>query len=148
MEENRAELAAALKADLGVNDFWVHAIELAGIVKECKALLSGLPSWIQPVVVSTPLLTLPASSSIVPEPYGVCLIIGPWNYPLSLLLQPMAAAFAAGNAVFLKPSEVSVNASAALARLLPRYLDPAGFAVLEGGPDETKALLKEKVTPE
>jgi acyl-CoA reductase-like NAD-dependent aldehyde dehydrogenase len=57
-----------------------------------------------------------------PEPFGVALIISPWNYPMSLLLEPMAAAYAAGNVVVCKPSEVSENSTRAMAELLPKYL--------------------------
>jgi aldehyde dehydrogenase (NAD+) len=78
------------------------------------------------------------------DPYGVALIIAPWNYPVSLLLNPLVAAVAAGNAAILKPSEVSVNTSRELARLIPKYLDPVCVAVVEGAVEETTQLLKER----
>jgi aldehyde dehydrogenase (NAD+) len=80
----------------------------------------------------------------VPEPLGVVLIIAPWNYPVQLAMAPLAAAIAAGNAAVVKPSEVTPHVSAALAELLPRYLDPECFAVVEGGVPETQALLAER----
>ena len=88
-------------------------------------------------------MTLPGSSWLQPQPKGVVLIIGAWNYPVELLFSPLVAALAAGNAVILKPSEVSPRTSAALAELLPRYLDPLGVAVVEGGVEATSALLEE-----
>ena len=72
------------------------------------------------------------------------LIIAPWNYPVQLLVTPLAAALAAGNAVVCKPSEVAPATSAALARLLPEYVDPAAVAVVEGGIPETTALLEQQ----
>jgi aldehyde dehydrogenase (NAD+) len=71
-------------------------------------------------------------------------VIAPWNYPVQLLLCPMVAAIAAGNCVVGKPSEVSMHTSATLARLVPEYLDPDCVAIVEGGVDETQALLAEQ----
>jgi aldehyde dehydrogenase (NAD+) len=71
-------------------------------------------------------------------------VIGPWNYPVQLVLGPLAAAIAAGNAVVCKPSEVAPASSRALARLLPEYLDPDAVAVVEGGVPETTALLGQR----
>lgn len=62
------------------------------------------------------------------DPYGVVLIIGPWNYPMQLCLIPMLGAIAAGNCVILKPSEVSSATSQLLSRIIPKYLDTVGFA--------------------
>ncbi|KAG6451708.1 hypothetical protein O3G_MSEX007284, partial [Manduca sexta] len=78
------------------------------------------------------------------EPYGVTLIIGAWNYPLQLLLLPAAGAIAAGNAVVLKPSELAVACTTFIAETLPKYLDNDAIIVIEGGPQETTELLKQK----
>ncbi|HWC17322.1 MAG TPA: aldehyde dehydrogenase family protein, partial [Terriglobales bacterium] len=86
----------------------------------------------------------PARSWIIREPLGVVLIIGTWNYPVQLTLMPLVAAIAAGNCVIVKPSEVSAATSAALARLMPVYLDSNCIGVVEGGANETAALLNEK----
>jgi aldehyde dehydrogenase (NAD+) len=80
----------------------------------------------------------------VPEPLGVVLVIAPWNYPVQLLLGPLVGALAAGNAVVLKPSEVAPATSAALARLVPRFLDSRAVAVVEGAADATTALLEQR----
>ena len=83
----------------------------------------------------------PARAKVVREPLGVVLVISPWNYPVQLALAPLAGALAAGNAVVLKPSEVAPATSETLARLLPRYVDPAAVRVVEGGVPETTELL-------
>ena len=84
----------------------------------------------------------PAAGWTIAEPKGVVLIISPWNYPVLLALEPMADALAAGNAVCLKPSELSPNTSKLLAELVPQYLDSEAVRVVEGGPKETGELLK------
>ena len=78
------------------------------------------------------------------EPLGVALVIAPWNYPIQLLLIPMASAIAAGCAVVGKPSEIAPACSAALARLAPKYLDERAVAIVEGGVAESEALLRER----
>jgi aldehyde dehydrogenase (NAD+) len=71
-------------------------------------------------------------------------VVAPWNYPVQLLLSPVAAALAAGNAVVAKPSEVSPATSAVIARWLPEYVDADAVAVVEGGVPETTALLEQR----
>jgi aldehyde dehydrogenase (NAD+) len=72
------------------------------------------------------------------------LIIGAWNYPLTLVLQPLVGALAAGNCAVLKPSEVSTNFATLIAELLPKYLDPEAFSVVNGGVDVTTKVLEQK----
>nr|KAF6281686.1 hypothetical protein mPipKuh1_010217 [Pipistrellus kuhlii] len=84
------------------------------------------------------------SAFVRKEPFGVVLIIAPWNYPLNLILVPLVGAIAAGNCVMLKPSEVSKNTEKILVEMLPRYLDRSCFAVVLGGPEETGQLLEHK----
>lgn len=88
------------------------------------------------------LVVAPAAGWTIAEPKGVVFIISPWNYPVLLALEPMADALAAGNAVCLKPSELSPNTSKLLAELVPQYLDTEAVRVVEGGPKETGDLLK------
>lgn len=76
-----------------------------------------------------------------PEPYGVCLIIGAWNYPFVLTLAPLIGAIAAGNCAILKPSELAPHSATAMATMVARYLDPACVRVVLGAVDQTHALL-------
>ncbi|VVD01072.1 unnamed protein product [Leptidea sinapis] len=78
------------------------------------------------------------------DPYGVVLIIGAWNYPLQLLLLPVSGAIAAGNAVIMKPSELAPATAKFIAETVPKYLDNDAIAVVEGGPEETTELLKNR----
>uniref|UniRef100_A0A2K5CLD0 Aldehyde dehydrogenase n=1 Tax=Aotus nancymaae TaxID=37293 RepID=A0A2K5CLD0_AOTNA len=84
------------------------------------------------------------SAFIRKEPFGLVLIIAPWNYPLNLTLVPLVGALAAGNCVVLKPSEISKSIEKVLAEELPRYLDQSCFAVVLGGPQETGQLLEHR----
>jgi len=111
---------------------------------EVRYALGKLRRWTRPERVRAPLAIFPGRASIHREPLGVVLVIAPWNYPVQLLLTPMAAALAAGNCVVGKPSELAPATSAALARLVPRYLDPAAVAIVEGGVPEATALLAER----
>ena len=117
--------------------------EIGFVCKEVDFALKNLRRWTRGRRVGTPLVTLPGSCWVQPQPKGVVLIIGAWNYPVELVFSPLVAALAAGNAVVLKPSEVSPRTSAALAALVPEYLDPRGIAVVEGGAGATTALLEE-----
>jgi len=144
VRENVDVLEAALKADLGKPNLEGFLADLGAVKQETDGALKNLKRWTRPQKVASPMNVRPARSRIVREPLGVALIIAPWNYPVQLLLSPLVGAVAAGNAVMLKPSEVSAHTSAELARLAPRYLDPEAIDLVEGGVDETSALLAER----
>ena len=141
LEENEGELQAALSADLGKPVAEGYLTDIAYVVSEVKMMLKNLERWNKPRRVGTPLVAMPSKSRLVPEPLGVVLVIAPWNYPIQLLLVPVAGAIAAGNAVVMKPSEVSVATSTALARLVPKYFDSSAISLVEGGVPETTELL-------
>ena len=143
LEENEPEFLAALKTDLGKPTVEGFITDIAFITGEIKLMLKNLKKWNKPQRVPTPLVTMPAKSQLIPEPLGVVLVIAPWNYPIQLLLVPAAGAIAAGNAVVMKPSEVSAATSEVLARLVPKYLDQKAITLVEGGVPETTALLAE-----
>ena len=142
--EREDELADALHADLGKSRFEAVTTEIGFVLKEVDHALRHLRRWMRARRVHTPLATLPGTSFVQPVPKGVVLIIGAWNYPVELLGSPLVAALAAGNAIVLKPSEVAPETSAALASLLPRYLDNEAVAVVEGGAEATTSLLAER----
>jgi len=142
--EHEGEILAALHADVGKPAIEAFSAEIAFITGEVKHTKKHLRSWMKPERVSTPLVTQPGSSAIQREPLGVVLIIGPWNYPLQLLLGGLVGAIAAGNCVVMKPSEVAPETSKLVAKLVPEYLDTDCVAVIEGGVPETTALLAER----
>jgi aldehyde dehydrogenase (NAD+) len=144
LAEREAEFAEALRLDLNKSRFETVLSETSFVVAEAKYARKHLARWMRGQRVRTPMMTQPGRSRILPEPKGVVLIIAPWNYPLSMVLAPLVGAVAAGNAAVMKPSEVSRHTSAAIARILPAYLDMDAFAVVEGGVAETTELLEQR----
>ncbi|MEU3826629.1 aldehyde dehydrogenase family protein [Streptomyces sp. SID486] len=145
LTERGADLAAALHADLGKSGTEAYRTEIDFTVREIDHTLEHLADWLRPEPAPVPAhLGADATAWTQYDPLGVVLVIAPWNYPAQLLLAPLAGALAAGNAVLAKPSELAPATSAALAELLPAYLDPDAVAVVEGGVPETTALLAER----
>ncbi|MEX1217509.1 MAG: aldehyde dehydrogenase family protein [Acidimicrobiales bacterium] len=143
LNENEDAFLAALATDLGKPSVEGFITDIAFVTSELKSMIKKLNKWNKPERVRTPLVTKPARSQLLPEPLGVVLVIAPWNYPVQLLLVPAAGAIAAGNAVVMKPSEVSAATSALLGELIPRYMDMSAIALVEGGIPETTDLLEQ-----
>jgi len=143
LEENEDAIAKALHDDLAKPAQEVLLGETALLFGEIRHARSRLERWARPRKVVTPPVAQPGRSFIQPEPLGVALIIGAWNYPIQLVLAPLIPAIAAGNCAVLKPSEITPNASRVLAELVPKYLDREAFAVVEGAVPETTALLEQ-----
>ncbi|TAJ49701.1 MAG: aldehyde dehydrogenase family protein [Herbiconiux sp.] len=142
--ERSSEIEDALFHDLGKNPAEAQLTEIGIVIAEIEHTLAHLRGWLRPKRVAVPLALAPASASTMLEPLGVVLVIAPWNYPLQLLLAPVAGALAAGNAVVMKPSELAPATSALMAELVPQYLDSRAVAVVEGGVEETTELLAER----
>jgi len=143
LREHETDIAEALQADLGKCRFEAVMTEVSFVQAEAKYARKHLSGWMRPKRVRTPIMAQPGRSSIQPEPKGVVLIIAPWNYPMSMIMAPLVGAVAAGNCAILKPSEITQHTSSMLARLIPRYLDPEAFTVVEGGVPETTELLEQ-----
>ena len=137
-------LYEAIYADFGKSGFDTYLTEFAVPYNELDIAIGHLKGWAKIKRVRTDMVNFPGSSYIIPEPLGVCLIIGAWNYPINLTLTPLISAIAAGNTVILKPSELTVHTSAVLASIINDHFDPAFLTVAEGGVDETTALLENK----
>ena len=144
LNENSERLLEALFQDLHKPATEAWTTEIGFTLTDIEHQKKHLEKWSEPRKVKVPIAYQPASARIVPEPKGVVLIIAPWNYPLQLLLAPMAAAIAAGNAIVAKPSELAPATSAVLTELCDQYLDPSTISVVEGGADESSALLEQQ----
>ncbi|XP_032901617.1 aldehyde dehydrogenase family 3 member A2-like [Amblyraja radiata] len=142
LTERKDLISEALQKDLHKNDFAVQIYEIAGIVGEITLALNKLHEWMEPEHMSKSMMTMMDTVYIHRQPLGVVLIIGAWNYPLALVLQPLVGAIAAGNAAVVKPSEVSGNTAELLAQLLPQYLDKDAYPVITGGAEVAAELLK------
>ncbi len=142
--DNEDAIFHALKEDLNKPAFEAYGSETAIVLHEIDHALRHLRFWSKPRRVSTPLAHFPARSFIHPGPYGVALIIAPWNFPLQLMLAPLVGALAAGNCALLKPSEAAPHTSRVITKLISGNFDPAYVSVVEGGAETAHSLLEEK----
>uniref|UniRef100_A0A8I4A238 Aldehyde dehydrogenase family 3 member A2 n=1 Tax=Callithrix jacchus TaxID=9483 RepID=A0A8I4A238_CALJA len=123
VQEREKDILAAIGSDLCKSEFNAYSQEVIAVLGEIDFMLENLPEWITAKPVKKNLLTMLDEAYLQPQPLGVVLIIGAWNYPFVLTIQPLIGAIAAGNAVIIKPSELSENTATILAKLLPQYLD-------------------------
>jgi aldehyde dehydrogenase (NAD+) len=142
--ENKQRLDRAIFDDFRKSSFDNYTCELAIIFNEIDHAIKNIRKWSKWKNVKTNMINFPAKSYIIPEPYGVCLVIGAWNYPYQLSIGPAVAAIAAGNTVILKPSEIPIKTSNIMAEIVNANFDPAFFTVIEGGVAETQELLNQK----
>ncbi|MFE5291383.1 aldehyde dehydrogenase family protein [Isoptericola sp. NPDC056618] len=142
--ENGPVIEAALWHDLRKNATEARLAETGVVLAEIRHTLRHLRRFTRPRRQPLPLTLQPASGRLVREPLGVALVIAPWNYPVQLLLAPLVGALAAGNAVVLKPSELTPTVSAAMADLVPRYLDADAVHVVQGGVEVSTELLRQR----
>ncbi|MEL7220501.1 MAG: aldehyde dehydrogenase [Bacteroidota bacterium] len=139
-----ADICQALHKDLRKSEPEAYLTEIAMVLGELKKTIKKLPKWSKPRKVKTSLPYQPAKSQIRPEPYGNVLIIGPWNFPFALVIQPMIGAVAAGNTALCKPSEHAPYTSQICQEIIEAVFDSAHVACVEGGIPETTAILNEK----
>ncbi len=144
MQKHEQNLFDALNKDLRKHEFESYTTETGFTMLELKHAIKSLAKWTKPRRVGETIMNFPATSFIQPEPYGVALIISPWNYPFQLAINPMIAAMAAGNCVVLKPSEIAPATSAAIAAMITENFEERYIAVVEGGVNETTQLLAER----
>ena len=144
LTDNEQAIGEVLANDLGKPPQEVLLGELALLYSGIRYTRKRLKRWARPRRVSTPAVGQPGRSWVQPEPLGVVLILGAWNYPFQLIFGPLLPAIAAGNCAVLKPSEIAPESSALMTELIPKYLDPRAFKVVEGAVDETTELLKQR----
>ncbi|RKO99506.1 hypothetical protein CXG81DRAFT_30189 [Caulochytrium protostelioides] len=141
LHENLTMLGDAVRADLGKSTGEFVVSEIFPVITDIAHTMDHLRGWMKGQPIQAPLLVATSRCRVVPEPRGVVLILGAWNYPVYLLIGPLVAALAAGNVAVLKPSEVATQSCAALVTLLQRYMDPRAVRVLNGGPSLASALI-------
>ncbi len=143
IQEYEDKITEALKADLGKSSYEAYMTETGMALSELSYMLKHLPSYIRKKPVKTPLAQFHAKSYQIPSPYGVVLVMSPWNYPALLSLDPLIDAIAAGNTVILKPSAYSPATSAVLLEMLSGIFPEQFVAVIQGGREENTCLLEE-----
>ncbi len=141
---NKEEIYAALKTDLNKSFNESFISEVGFIITELKHTIKEFNEWVKPVKVKDTFFSFPSKSNIVYEPYGLSLIIAPWNYPFQLIFSPLIGAMAAGNCAILKPSPESENVSAAINKIISSNFSPEYIAVIEGGHDINQYILQKR----
>ena len=144
LTDNESLLNQAIYADFKKSAFDTFTNELALLYNDIDETIRNVKWWAKRKRVNTNLVNLPSKSYIIPEPLGVSLVIGAWNYPYQLSLAPAIASIGAGNTIILKPSELPNETSKLMAKLINENFDPAYFIVIEGGISETTELLKQR----
>ena len=145
LKSHEAELAEALRVDLGKSATESFSTEIGQVGVELNHALRHVAGWARPRRVWPSLAQLPGEGFIHPEPRGISLIIAPWNYPVQMILAPLVASLAAGNTALLKPSELAPASSAALATLVAGAFDPRVAVVIEGDGRVAQALLEQPI---
>ena len=138
-----SDISDALAADLGKSAFESYMTEIGIAVTEINYAIKHLPRWVKPRRRRTPITLFPGRSRILYEPFGVALIMSPWNYPFNLTIAPLAACIAAGNCAVIKPSAYSPHSSRILSEIITAAL-PDTAAVITGGREQNAALLDQK----
>lgn len=137
-------IGEALKKDLGKCNFEAWSTEIGFLTGEISDFVKDLPSLMSPEKVPTPLTMQPGTSFIYKEPYGVVLVLAPWNYPVQLAFSPLIGAIAAGNRVVVKPSEMTPHCAQIIAEVVAQVFTEEEVQVVLGGVEETTQLLKEQ----
>ncbi|OKL40313.1 aldehyde dehydrogenase [Pontibacter flavimaris] len=144
IQEHEQDLMDAMYADFHKPEMEAFSTEIGFVELELKLVLKNLQKWAKPKRVKESLLNFPSRSYIHSDPFGVALIIGPWNYPFQLLLNPLIGAMAAGNCAIVKPSELTPTTSAVVARMIRQHFDESYIATVEGGAPTTQHLLQQR----
>lgn len=141
---NEKEIYAALRADLNKTDTESYMCEIGMTLSELSYQLKHMEAWAKKQCKISPLAQFSAESFTIKEPYGVVLIMSPWNYPFMLTMEPLIGALAAGNCCVVKPSAYAPATSAVIRRILRECFDPEYVLVVEGGRAENQALLDQR----
>jgi aldehyde dehydrogenase (NAD+) len=142
--QHKEELCDVMYQDFKKPASEVVIAEMLGVKREINHTIKHLKSWMKPKSVSTPLMLLGTKGLVQYEAKGLCLIISPWNYPFNLSICPLVHAIAAGNAVILKPSELSPNTSGFIKKMISSLFDKSEVAVFEGDATVSTFLLEHK----
>jgi aldehyde dehydrogenase (NAD+) len=142
--KHQDEVLEGLKKDLNKSLFEGYMTEIGVVLLEIKDAMKSLNKWMKKRRVKTPLALIKAKSYIYPEPYGVVLIMSPWNYPFQLAMSPLIGALAAGNTAVIKLSPDAPHTAKAIHEMIEGSFEPRYIKILSGGLEESKAVLNER----
>ncbi|MFR1707523.1 MAG: aldehyde dehydrogenase [Clostridium sp.] len=141
IKKYESRIYEALYKDLGKCEFESYTTEVGFVLSSISHTIKNLKSWAKEEKVKTPLYLFPAKSYVISEPYGTVLIIGPYNYPFQLLIEPLIGAIAAGNCVVLKPSENVPNISKIITEMITEIFPKEYICSVEGGIETNTSLI-------
>ena len=144
IKEHEDEILNALDLDLNKSELEGYATEIGVTLADIDYAIKNVKKWSKKKKQKTSIINFPASSYTIKKPYGIALIISPWNYPFNLALQPLVGAIAGGNCIVLKPSEFSPNTSGVISKIIESCFEPEYVSVVEGDKEVNQKLLKEK----
>ncbi|PBH13072.1 aldehyde dehydrogenase [Clostridioides difficile] len=144
VSQNEEKILLALKKDLNKSDFEGFMTEVGMFYSELNFAIKNIRKWSKIKRVKSSMVNFPSISKVVPQPYGVTLIMSPWNYPFQLALIPLVWSLAAGNCVILKPSEYSVSTSSVVKDIVEDTFSKEYVAVVQGSQEESEKLLLER----
>ncbi|MBS7155060.1 MAG: aldehyde dehydrogenase [Sanguibacteroides justesenii] len=142
--EQMKEINAALWSDLRKSEGEAYLTEIGMVLGEINYHVKHLRQWAKSRRQATPLAVWPSKSWIMYEPYGVVLIIAPWNYPFQLLLEPLIGAISAGNCVVLKPSPFAPATAEVIKKIVAAVFEPGYVSVFDGEGNVAELLLSER----
>jgi aldehyde dehydrogenase (NAD+) len=145
LQANETALLEALRADLGKTAYHGFTTEIGLVLSELRYALRKLEIWTTPGKARVPWIAWPGNGTRRPEPFGVVLIIGTWNYPVQLLFSPLVSALAAGNCVILKPSEFAPHTARVVERMIRETFSADYVSVATGGPEVVDSLMGERL---
>lgn len=139
------EILDALEKDLGKHRVEGYMSEIFQVLHEINHALKLLKSYTRPKRVHTPITNFAGKSYIVYEPYGVCFIIAPWNYPFSLCISPLVGAIASGNCAMIKPSNYATHTQKIIAKIIQKTFSQDYICVIEGDSKVIEPIINERV---
>ncbi|TXE11734.1 aldehyde dehydrogenase [Seonamhaeicola algicola] len=155
----RLQLLKALKAEIIANEDAIYTAlnndfkkpkfesflsEYGLVISALNLSIKNLKKWAKPQRVKASILMFSSKDYIYNEPYGTVLVIGPWNYPFLLALEPLIMAIAAGNTVILKPSELTINTSNLIEKIITKVFPETVVKTIQGGVDTSTELLAQR----
>ncbi|WP_027624460.1 aldehyde dehydrogenase [Clostridium lundense] len=141
IKKYESRILEALKKDLRKNEVEAYITEVGFVYNSIEEAIKNLKRWAKPKKVKTPVVLMPAKSFIISEPYGTVLIIGPYNYPFQLIIEPLIGVIAAGNCAVLKPSDMSPNVSSVIMQLIGDTFENRYVSCVEGSIETNTALI-------
>lgn len=138
---NEKAIIEALEKDLGKSAFEAYVTEVGFVLSSISQMIKNVDTWMKPETAKTPIHLQPAKSFVVREPYGSVLIIGPFNYPFQLVIEPLVGAMVGGNCAIVKPAETAINTAKIVNKIITETFPPEYIRVVEGEREETSALI-------